>query len=365
MAWMKVGTTTLSAPTPTYETDFSSSTGWVTSDSTYINVNTTTEKIDWDLKNDNTDDHITYNLGTALSDTLWVFRCTFRFSTASGTAQFFAGMSSTGGAQNTTQDFIGTCILTGDNQFRSVDSDGATIPVVGDNLASYSWASNTDYFLEIKRTSATAYSCTVRTGSHAGSTVATASGTCTSTTVGLQYILFANRVDSNGGSPDLTIDDMKIYNGVTDTSGASNNLDITGKTVRKFNQFLHHEIPTGGDANIMMTFNNDATQKYARRTSHNGGTDGEAPNESNLDIGWGNADPKFYVHYWIDIAGEEKLGIAFGVNRKSAGAGNATQRVEHVLKYTDTSASITRVDTNNTLGGSYKAGSNISALGTD
>ena len=148
-------------------------------------------------------------------------------------------------------------------------------------------------------------------------------------------------------------------------SGASNNLDITGKTVRNFNQFLHHEIPTGGDASIMMTLNNDATQKYARRTSHNGGTDGEAPNESNLDIGWGNADPKFYVHYWIDIAGEEKLGMAFGVNRKSAGAGNATQRVEHVLKYTDTSASITRVDTNNTLGGSYKAGSNISALGTD
>ena len=223
---MKVGTTTLSAPTPTYETDFSSSTGWVTSDSTYINVNTTTEKIDWDLKNDNTDDHITYNLGTALSDTLWVFRCTFRFSTASGTAQFFAGMSSTGGAQNTTQDFIGTCILTGDNQFRSVDSDGATIPVSGDNLASYSWASNTDYFLEIKRTSATAYSCTVRTGSHAGSTVATASGTCTSTTVGLQYILFANRVDSNGGSPDLTIDDILIDDGTSTYSSADYEFDF-------------------------------------------------------------------------------------------------------------------------------------------
>ena len=200
--------------------------GWVTSDSTYINVNTTTEKIDWDLKNDNTDDHITYNLGTALSDTLWVFRCTFRFSTASGTAQFFAGMSSTGGAQNTTQDFIGTCILTGDNQFRSVDSDGATIPVVGDNLASYSWASNTDYFLEIKRTSATAYSCTVRTGSHAGSTVATASGTCTNTTVGLQYILFANRVDSNGGSPDLTIDDILIDDGTSTYSSADYEFDF-------------------------------------------------------------------------------------------------------------------------------------------
>ena len=232
--WKELGRTTLSAPTPTYETDFSTNTGWVTSDSTYLNVNTTTEKIDWDLKNDNTDDHITYNLGTALSDTLWVFRCTFRFSTASGTAQFFAGMSSTGGAQNTTQDFIGTCILTGDNQFRSVDSDGATIPVVGDNLASYSWASNTDYFLEIKRTSATAYSCTVRTGSHAGSTVATASGTCTSTTVGLQYILFANRVDSNGGSPDLTIDDLKIYNGITDTSGASDNILVSSLADKKY-----------------------------------------------------------------------------------------------------------------------------------
>ena len=206
--------------------DVAGDSGWVTSDSTYINVNTTTEKIDWDLKNDNTDDHITYNLGTALSDTLWVFRCTFRFSTASGIAQFFAGMSSTGGAQNTTQDFIGTCILTGDNQLRSVDSDGATIPASGDNLASYSWASNTDYFLEIKRTSATAYSCTVRTGSHAGSTVATASGTCTSTTVGLQYILFANRVDSNGGSPDLTIDDILIDDGTSTYSSADYEFDF-------------------------------------------------------------------------------------------------------------------------------------------
>jgi len=195
--------------------------GWVTSDSTYLNVNTTTEKIDWALKNDSTDDHITYNLGTALSDTLWVFRCTFRFTANNdSTAQFFAGMSSTGGAQNTTQDFIGACILTGDNQLRTVDSDGATIPISEDNLASYTWAGSTDYFLEIKRTSATAYSCTVRTGSHAGSTVATAAGTCTSTTVGLQYILFANRITGNDNDVVLTIDDILIDDGTSTYSSA-------------------------------------------------------------------------------------------------------------------------------------------------
>jgi hypothetical protein len=345
--------------------------GWVTSDSTYINVNTTTEKIDWDLKNDNTDDHITYNLGTALSDTLWVFRCTFRFSTASGIAQFFAGMSSTGGGQNTTQDFIGACILTGDNQFRSVDSDGATIPVTGDNLASYSWASNTDYFLEIKRTSATAYSCTVRTVSHAGSTVATASGTCTNTTVGLQYILFANRVDSNGGSPDLTIDDILIDDGTSTYSSADYEFDFGVQANKPTNvqvgsrfeetdtrKMYHYESPS-------VTFEDvfDGTHTWTHshaNTSISGGVlnwnsklNGNVNEEAYISLGTTLSDTAFVCDFDVTIdnwtQGSFPNNIAFGVCLSNNTADYGTSQDSIEIRWRGT-ASIRKIEVYDHIG---------------
>jgi hypothetical protein len=154
-------------------------------------------------------------------------------------------------------------------------------------------------------------------------------------------------------------------NGTPTTLGsAGDDMDITDLTETKFKQFLIHLIPTG-DASLDMTLNNDSGSDYARRTSFDGGSDGTDTSATKLDIGFGNAHDKFYVHYWVDISGEETLGISFVCNRNTAGAGTAPRRGEQVLKYTDTSAQVTRVDCNNSLSGSYDTDSNISALGTD
>ena len=152
--------------------------------------------------------------------------------------------------------------------------------------------------------------------------------------------------------------------GTTTLGSAGDDLDITSMTTNTFNQFLVHII-SSGDASIYTTFNNDTGSDYARRTCHNGGTDGTSTSDSSLDIGFGNADDKLYVHYWVDIAGEEKLGIAHACNRNTTGAGNAPKRVEQAMKFTDTSARITRIDQNNNLSGSYDTNSNITAIGSD
>ena len=359
MAWMKVGTTTLAPPTPTYETDFSSSTGW-TQVGSDITINSTSNKV---VATDVDGTEARIYRAITLSDNKWVVDFDYKVSriTTDSEHQPIALSAGSDQIRSTSQDYLGFDVYAPSNTVRMNYRNGTTNGYGG----TFTPVINTQYYVRLIRDGTGITLQFFTNSARTGTPTLSATMTVPATVVGFTHAQITGWVGSSGTGSDWEVDNLKIWNGITDASGASDNLDITGKTVRKFNQFLHHEIPTGGDANIMMTLNNDATQKYARRTSHNGGSDGVAANESNLDIGWGNADPKFYVHYWIDIAGEEKLGIAFGVNRKSAGAGNATQRVEHVLKYTDTSASITRVDTNNTLGGSYKAGSNISALGTD
>ena len=152
--------------------------------------------------------------------------------------------------------------------------------------------------------------------------------------------------------------------GSTTLTTSGDDLDITSMTASKFNQILAHEIPTG-DADIDLTFNDNTGSNYARRTNYDGGTDSTAVSQADLAIGFNPANDIFQVMYWADISGEEKLGIQFSCKRNTAGAGTAPRRSEQAMKFTDTSARITRVDYNNTNTGSYDTDSNITVLGSD
>ena len=182
-------------------------------DETNLDVNTTTDKIDWKIINDNNDQTM-YNdlLGGNINNTKWLLRMKLRFSDVSTTCQGFIGISSINGASSSSQDFIGIGILTGDNQIRSIDADGSALSISGDNNASLTWADNTDYYLEIIRSNSTTYSCEIFSDSDFSTSVASVDGTCTSTTQNLRYVKLQNRITSNDGEPVLTIDFIRFEN---------------------------------------------------------------------------------------------------------------------------------------------------------
>jgi len=196
---------------------------------TPIKTNSSTNKIDFKALRDGVNHALSYDLGATLSDTLWTCRFVINFSKlgSSGNGNYiYVGLSDkdSSTAQNGNQDFIGTQIqLDGTSNYFSNDSDGASISGTGSGDNSQSWtpAVSTNYYVEIIRSSATAYSITIRTGSHSGTSLGTVSGTCATTTVGLRYFKVLNVINSSGGR-DLegTIDTITIDNGASTYSSA-------------------------------------------------------------------------------------------------------------------------------------------------
>lgn len=141
-------------------------------------------------------------------------------------------------------------------------------------------------------------------------------------------------------------------------------ITLTPLTARKFNVILDHTI--GNSYQNLQRLNGDSGNNYVMRISSNGGADTTSLNETHLGINWGDTtDGKFIIIYICSISGQEKLTIGFGVKTNTAGAGTAPQRAEQVGKYIPSpDAGITSYSTYNGLG-SYTAGSNISAIGTD
>ena len=184
-------------------------------DETNLDVNTTTDKIDWKMINDNNDQTM-YNdlLGEDVNNSQWLLRMKLRFSDvdASNACQGFIGISSINGASNSTQDFIGVGILTSDNQIRSIEADGSAISMSGDENASITWAINTDYYLQIIRSSSTAYSCEIFSDSDFSTSVAKVDGTAPSSIQDLRYVKLQNRIDENDGEPVLAIDFIRFEN---------------------------------------------------------------------------------------------------------------------------------------------------------
>lgn len=164
------------------------------------------------------------SLGTTASNTAWVLRFTIRFSslTVSGNNVFMLGLfdSSQTTSGETAQDGIYSKFqnTAGSKFYYANDADG-TAPASAGNDASQSltWATSTNYFVEMKRLSATSYTIELfinsdyTTGSQGKLT-----GTAVSTTQSLRYIKIMNRViTGEAGAWVGTIDDVRFCNGVT------------------------------------------------------------------------------------------------------------------------------------------------------
>jgi len=162
-----------------------------------------------------------------------------------------------------------------------------------------------------------------------------------------------------------------IKNGTPDTlTSAGTTLSISDLTANKFNQFMSHRIPTGGNFdNDDLYFNGDHTSTVnAYKVSTNGSSSAPIINKDGVIIASGNAAwDYFHVCYMVSISGEEKLGIVVTCVGGGSGAGSTIHRNEIVSKFAPSSLStnVTQVAIIEQGSGNHAIGSNLSALGTE
>ena len=228
--------------TPTYEDDFSSyadqtaaDAAWVSNDTADFRVNITNDNFAFDSKvTSTTNTGAYYDLGTALSDTAWVVDFKMVISTLTlyssgsvGAATYITmNNSGTGGAIGGTVDAIGFYMSStaSGGRFEMTKADGSALNIGGGTLTTIN-ATGT-YYVRIIRLSSTSmrlelYSDPGRSQLIEGKTRTDVA----STTTGLQYFRIQDNQSSAGtgtGQQIGTIDDIKIYDGVTSPSSSTN-----------------------------------------------------------------------------------------------------------------------------------------------
>lgn len=152
--------------------------------------------------------------------------------------------------------------------------------------------------------------------------------------------------------------------GRTTLGSAGDTISVTSLPARKYLKIMLSCLDTGGTINMFVTFNNDSSTNYARRTSADGGADSTNLSASSLIICASTAACPQYAEMEIfNIAADEKVGKWWGVSSETAGAANAPARDEGALKWANTSDQITRIDVTNSGTGDFASGSEVVVLG--
>ena len=196
---------------------------WISNDTAKARGNPTNDNVDITFDVSSADKNIYLDLGQALSDTIWAVRFKMNFTTLTVAANAFfhivlSSVAATG--STTTADTLGMRISneTVNKYYSTIDTDAATLNATGINTASaaITWATGTDYYVEIKRTSSTAYTVTIYTDSAFTTTlVAATTGTVAATTTGLRYFSICNPNAATAGVFTGTIDEVFIIDGRT------------------------------------------------------------------------------------------------------------------------------------------------------
>ena len=213
---------------PDAEDDFTSN-NWLEQDDTYVGVDTTTERMDFNMQRNSiwagaTLDlqNATYGIGETPSNSKWVLRWKMNLSTntANGGALMWIGL--TEHASSTNIDQTGDSIVlrwfndTTNNWFQL---DGGTSTMnnqysTHETLATY--ATGTDYYFEISRDGNTV-TATAWSGSYGGTVVNTQTRTYSTTPEDLRYLRVSNYGNDTTGSAGLIgyFKDFEFWNDTT------------------------------------------------------------------------------------------------------------------------------------------------------
>jgi len=153
--------------------------------------------------------------------------------------------------------------------------------------------------------------------------------------------------------------------GRTTLGSAVDTISVKNLPNKRYLMILNSMLATGGSITNGVTFNGDSGSNYAYRKSNNGAADTTSVNQAILDINVAGETTMFNVIHLANLSAKEKLHISHGVGRSTSGAGTAPTRNELVGKWANTSTVINRIDSTNTLAGSYAIGSEIVVLAYD
>ena len=188
-----------------------------------------------------------------MSDTAWVLHWTLNIDNKpEGNKWLITSLSSSvdsNGRNHRNSNSDSLCLTltrhndNGYSYFHIHDTDGASFggssnPNSGDGTATYDFPLDTDLFCELRRTSATEYIGTIRTGSHTGTVIGTITGSCASTVTGLRYLQFSNWDTTSvydNGTFDGYIKDVKLYNNATEYSSTISEAPNAGTQYRETN----------------------------------------------------------------------------------------------------------------------------------
>ena len=146
----------------------------------------------------------------------------------------------------------------------------------------------------------------------------------------------------------------------TSAGGSSTTLDSGTFTAKKY--LMVETYGTTGSSNmdnIGYRVNSESGSEYARRVSHNGGSDTTSTSQNYIRFGGGSAAANdiFVNTFIINSSSYEKLFINDCNRNRNTGAGNAPDRFENVAKWANTSDQITSIqlinDANNWTTDSY------------
>ncbi len=154
--------------------------------------------------------------------------------------------------------------------------------------------------------------------------------------------------------------------GSTTTTSSANSMDSGTMSASETNQILCNVSGLSASTFCETVFNSDTGSNYANRGNQNGGTDFTRTSQSDLNMfeSYGNTTGAFLVSYFVNISGEEKLGISQSIREGTSGVGNAPERDEVVYKWTNTSSQITS-STFTPQSGTINTDSNLTVLGSD
>ena len=211
-----------------WESDLSSSTGWTTSDSGAIAVDTGNEDVSWTVSR-GSNDSISFDLDSvdgisSVSNSEWVLRFKTNWSTIGDSAsnQQWFGLSSENSSvdSQTAQYFIGmvTSNYSTTDQFRSIESyNSGAVTASGDYQSKPTRSTGTFYFYELKRTSTTTFELSMSsTDEYTKDIVSAQTITILDSLINLRYVKLFN--ENAGSGSDGTASITATFQFINDTS---------------------------------------------------------------------------------------------------------------------------------------------------
>ena len=217
--------------TPTFSDDYTTNSGWTQTGTTVTVDSGTADKLDFTAVVGNADHRVSKAIGVTLSDTLWICDYEINITAMGALTEAFPLFISAGTAKlRSTQDELGTTIYNnaGTHQMAitsRLDNSGLNSTYINISLS-------TLYYIRLERTSATnvrlnIFSDSGRTSHIAGSPV---NYTINSGIGGLTTVQHSSDDGAgNANTINLTIDNLKIYDGVSSLTNKPTNVQTNSK----------------------------------------------------------------------------------------------------------------------------------------